>query len=317
VAIFVTIDSPSSIGKNSMAISKTIVSCLLVVFAFLNVDDAVLEATSIVVDEFGDGGWSSGDTRAEGYTDINGGSQLILGRTRTDNPLLLEDTLISPRLNFAIVPAVAPMGPGGARFTTEGTQDKATLDRRDLDSPFDGPLTVEYAWYREADGVPSVAAPALKLIIDTSEANPAGPSAEDKYETVGDKILVYEPYLQAGTIQDGTWETEAINLTGGRFWLVNLTVGGVLPPTNQADLRTLQEWQTEFSGTGESGLITSLQLGVGSGNPSLDSYVDYLAFSNGIENTTWDFEAPIPEPTTLALAALALLGIGYRRRKQV
>jgi len=34
---------------------------------------------------------------------------------------------------------------------------------------------------------------------------------------------------------------------------------------------------------------TQLQLGVGSGNPGLDSYVDYLAFSNGIESTTWDF----------------------------
>jgi hypothetical protein len=274
VAIFVLIDPPSSIGKNSMAISKSIISSLLVVIAFLNVDDAVLEATSIVVDEFGVGGWSSGDTRAGGYTDINGGNQLILGRARTDNLLLLEDTLIVPRLNFAIVPSIAPMRPGGARFTTEGNADKATLDLRDWDFPFEGSLTFEYAWYRVAGGVGVVAAPALKLGIDTSEVNPAGPSAEDKYETAGDKILVYEPYHQHVTLDD-TWTTEMINSTEGRFWLVNLTaVGSALPPTNQADLRTLQEWQTEFSSAGETGLITSLQLGVGSGNPGLDSYVD-------------------------------------------
>jgi hypothetical protein len=296
-----------------MAITKNIISCLLVASVLLNVDDAMLEATSIVVDELGDSGWSSGDTRADGYTDINGGNQLVLGRARTDNNLLLEDTLISPRLNFAIVPAIAPMGPGGVRFTTEGNADKATLDRRNWDAPFEGPFTFEYVWYREGDSTPTVAAPALKLGIDTSEVNPAGPSAEDKYETTFDKILVYEPYHQQVTLDD-TWTTEMISPTEGRWWLVNLTLGGVLPPTNQADLRTLQQWQTEFSDAGESGMITSLQLGVGSGNPNLDSYVDYLSFDNGIESTTWNFEAPIPEPTTLALAVLGLLCMSYRRR---
>lgn len=128
-----------------MAISRSIVIGLLVVIAFLMVDDAILEAATIVVDEFGDGGWSSGDTRASGYTDINGGNQLVLGRARTDNPSLLEDTLISPRLNFAVAPAIPPMGPGGARFTTDGNADKATLDRRDFDSPLDGPLTLSQA----------------------------------------------------------------------------------------------------------------------------------------------------------------------------
>ena len=303
--------------KQAMAIPKCLAYCLLVAIVFLVTNDSLAEATTIVVDEFGDGGWSSGDTRASGYTDINGGNQLVLGRARTDNPSLLEDTLISPRLSFATAPVTPPMGPGGVRFTTDGNADKATLDRRDWDTPFDALLTLEYTWYRETGG-DGVAAPALKLILDTSEANPTGPQSEARYETVGDKILVYEPYLQGGAIQDEIWTTESMDTTEGEFWLVNLTGVSVLPATDPSDLRTLQQWQTEFNNAGQSGVITSLQLSIGSGSPGLDSYVDFLSFSSSAGQTTWNFEAtPVPEPTALSLAIALLMGIAIRQRRRV
>ena len=66
--------------------------------------------------------------------------------------------------------------------------------------------------------------------------------------------------------------------------------------------------------------MTSLQVGVGSGNPAQESYVDYLTFSNtglGV-STTWDFdEAAIPVPSLtgwiglIPPVLLGLLGIGF------
>ncbi len=129
-----------------------------------------------------------------------------------------------------------------------------------------------------------------------------------------DKILIYEPYHQSITIDD-TWTTETIDFTEGMFWLVNLTDTGVLPPTNENDLRTLDQWASAF---GSAGLvnpsINSLQLGIGSGNPEVDAYVDYLDFSSASGSMSWDFGIPEPSATLQFLIGGTLLSL-LRRRK--
>ena len=260
--------------------------------------------------------WDSGDTRAAGYLNNNNppDNQLVRGRPLADNPTLLEDTLIDERLSCGSPPIAAPVGPGALRFTTPENGDKATVDRRDFDVTLSDPdLGFNYAWLRVASGSPTTAAPALKLIIDTSELNPTGDRAADRGETVGDKILVYEPYLQSTTLDD-TWTIESPDRSQGWWWLVNLTsTPSTLPATNEADLRTLEDWSTTFdaSGLGLDAKIISTQIGVGSANPGLVSFVDYFEFTSGSGTTQWNFG--VPEPTTACL--LALLGTALLRRK--
>jgi hypothetical protein len=297
------------IKPKMLSVLMTVVACLV-----------SSSAQAVTVQVFGDAGWDSGDTRAAGYLNNNNppDNQLIRGRPRADNPLLLEDTLIEPRLSFGIPPVSPPVGPGALKLVTGQSGDKATLDKDTspfggVISPFDPDTAFSYAWLRISDPTPTVAAPALKLGIDTTEANPAGDKAADRGEERFDKILVYEPYHQATTVDD-LWTIETVTATQGLFWLVNLDpVGSTLPATNQADLRTLDEWSTVFnaSGLGLDAKIDSIQLGIGSGNPELDTYVDYLEFTSGSGTTQWNFG--VPEPTTASL--LGLLGSALLRRQ--
>ncbi|MFT7582789.1 MAG: hypothetical protein ACI9MR_004472 [Myxococcota bacterium] len=223
----------------------------------------------------GQGCWDSGDTRAGGTLAMGCG------------------------------PSSAPRG--ALRLTTaEGAvADKATVDLRDWSStgsctnaatgnPIDEQLSsitgLDYTWLVSSDGTFSWAAPSLKLIIDTVEAN--GTSSA-KFETVGDKILVYEAYLQAGAmIAEDVWLAESITDTDGRWWLVDLTPGGspALGSISRSDLKTLGEWSAlfEFSGL-IGGTIASLQVGVGSNNKGLISYVDGVGYGSTSSSYTASF----------------------------
>jgi hypothetical protein len=298
-----------------MAYIKPRVLLVLITAAVYLVSSSA-EADTVTVQAFGDGCWDSGDTRAAGYLNNNNppDNQLMRGRRRADDPTVLEDTLIDERLSFGSPPIAAPVGPGALRLTTAENGDKATLDRCDFDVTLSDPdLGFNYAWLRVANGSPTVAAPALKLLIDTSEPNPTGDRAADRGETVGDKILVYEPYFQSVTLDD-TWTIESADRSQSRWWLVNLTSSAsTLPATNQADMRTLEDWSTTFntSGLGLDAKIVSIRIGVGPANPGLESYVDYLEFTSGSGTTQWNFG--VPEPTTACL--LALLGTALLRRQ--
>jgi hypothetical protein len=296
------------IKPKMLSVLMTVVACLV-----------SSSAQAVTVQAFGDAAWDSGDTRAAGYLNNNNppDSQLIRGRPRADNPLLLEDTLIAPRLSFGIPPVSPPVGPGALKLVTDQSGDKATLDKDTspfggVISPFDPDTAFSYAWLRISDSTPTVAAPAFKLGIDTTDSNSVGDKAADRGEDQFDKILVYEPYHQAVTIDD-IWKIETVNSTQGLFWLVNLDPASPLPATNQADLRTLDEWSTAFdaSGLALDAKIASIQLGVGSGNPELETYVDYFEFTSDSGTTQWNFG--VPEPTTASL--LGLLGTVLLRRQ--
>ena len=77
------------------------------------------------------------------------------------------------------------------------------------------------------------------------------------------------------------------------------------------------DWLEEKAGLVGSN-ISSIQLAVGSANPSLDSYVDYLSFTNAGDTQTWDFAvATVPVPAAVWLFGSGLLGlVGVARRKK-
>jgi hypothetical protein len=264
---------------------------------------------TVLVSAIGDDGWASGDTRATEYLDVHGDSQVVSGRTAT------EDTLIADRIAFVSAPGNPPLGTGALRLMIDGAEDKATLALLDLSDPFAADISFEYAWFVVGDGMSTVAAPAIKLGINTTEANSSSDLSIDRGEDSFDKILVYEPYFN-GPQMDDTWTPVVITPSTGRWWLVNLDPGSALPPGGVGDLRTLDQWVIDFAAAGLAGAtMTSLQIGVGSGNPAQESYVDYLIYSNSGQGTatTWDFDAPLIQVTsstgTIHVVLSVLLGL--------
>ncbi len=258
-------------------------------------------AATIEVGALGDNGWVSTDTRINGVNATTPGD-------------------IAQRIDFADVAGV-----GAVQLLSPTSSDKATIARVDTTNGFgalDSLFTAEYRWYK--DSPVGAAAPALKIGLQTSEY---GGSASARIgEQDWDKVLIYEPYdnPDAGTTPVGTWVTQTIDADNGTWWMFSresTTATGVInAPHNSL---TLNEWFAD--GTWGNILLDSkivqVQLGVGSGNPDMVGYVDYLETSvldGGMRN---DFIAPaavVPEPSSfvlLGIGALGLAGLGWRRRK--
>jgi hypothetical protein len=178
--------------------------------------------------------------------------------------------------------------------------DKATLDRRAWSGATacnQGPVgdvlgdvsEIAYSWHVANDGGFSYAAPAVKLLVDTADTNG---TSTTHFETIADKILVYEPYLQSGAMMaEDVWIDETITATQGLFWLVDLTPGGstTLGGISRSDLRTLSSWDAAMGGTGE---IVALQLGVGSYNQGVSSWVDSLRYTSTWGDVLTEFTDP-------------------------
>ncbi|MCC6621481.1 MAG: trypsin-like peptidase domain-containing protein [Deltaproteobacteria bacterium] len=240
----------------------------------LSACDVDPDGCSFVVDQLGDACWDSGDTR-------------------------------NVAVDFGCGPAAAPRGSVHLETRVGQTADKATLDRRvwtagdgcDV-SPVGDALadvqSIAYTWFVESDGAYTFAAPALKLLIDTSEANPTT-AGDPRLENAGDKIMVFEPYLQDTVwVVEDIWTPEIATRTSGRWWLVDLTPGGspALGAIARSDLRTLDAWTTALAAAGAP-TIVSLQIGVGSGNAGLKSWVDDLAYASTHAAFDVDMESPI------------------------
>jgi hypothetical protein len=284
-----------------MTVTNHRTASLAVTFVFFW--STAIFAATVSITSLGDEGWISGDTRAAGYLDVHGDTQVVSGRN------VMEDALIADRIAFTAAPGNSPLGNGALRLTTYVTDDKATLALPAWSDPFGVDLSIEYAWFVAGDATPTVAAPAVKIGIDTIETNSMSDLSVDRREDSFDKILVYEPYFNGPQIDD-LWKQENITPAVGRFWLVNLNTPSALSEGGAGDLRTLAEWATEFDTAGLAGAtMTSLQLGVGSGNLDQVSYVDYLIYSNvGQASTTmWDFDGPaIPVPSSTGLLGFIL-----------
>jgi hypothetical protein len=233
------------------------------------------------VNEYGDSEWVNGDTRFGGTT------------------------------TFVSGPAGAPLGSGSLRlFTTASGTDKATLDKRSTNlGSLDG-FVAQYSWYRSSGG--PAPAPALKLGIDTGDTNPSSPTAIARGESRFDKILVYEPYLNplGRVLNDNQWTTETITQSGGKWWLVDLDGNIAGGYGGGGPYQTLSEWLSDphYGATLGGGIIKSIQLGVGSGNPGHESFVDNLAYSITSGDYVVNFEAAPPATITLVSNACATPG---------
>lgn len=277
------------------------------------------EATSaqVNISALSENGWFSEDTRADGTAVMPEpvGTDLV-SPTLTDDPegssgdaTVDHDDDILNQIDFVpFGPPVAPpdgewQGAVHLQIADAVTAGKSQISHRnnpDVTGDADGfglgheiltsVFSARYSWM--ADQANTAITGALKLGFRTSEY-PGADLSPRTGEDAWDKLLVYEPSNGNGASADGTWQSETVLWSTGKWWIVDRAGGIASTQSNPLTLSEMAGSGVSIGGrtvgdvwnllvdadAGEEAVLTSIQFGIGSNNPGGSVYVNQLETS--------------------------------------
>ncbi|MCS0591729.1 PEP-CTERM sorting domain-containing protein [Massilia norwichensis] len=175
---------------------------------------------------------------------------------------------------------------------------------------------LSYDWQRASGGTAGQhLMPAFRLFYD-ADGN-VGTTNDTGYLIFEQ---VYNPPGNNGPVTTDAWVTS--DILGANFWMRQFTPGNTVESYDN----TLAEWAAGAHPSAVADLLSAdtailgIEFGIGSGwNGSFQGFVDNVTYRFGSGDvTTFNFEteaADVPEPASLALITLGLLGVAARRRK--
>jgi len=287
------------------------------------------------VDQFGDHGWKSDDTRSSAGVNLVGTDYTHAGKPG-QTPSAADDTAIAAQIQFVPGPAGSTYGGAVSIDGTASGSGKSNYSVINTSTGFapaadllDPSFEVEYEFYKQHTGGGSTLA--FKLGIQSSDwaasqgvsiANPAGFTATRSGESAWDLVLVHVPTV--AVVDNNTWRTVNLDHNSGTWTLFRQAGNAYLPapPPNGGvgSDKTLDDWFADSTWGpllfGAGAKVTSVQFGLGSGQAVAKGYVDYLQTPILNGGDVINFTA-VPEPASMALIGLAasMLGfLGARRR---
>lgn len=282
-------------------------------------------AATVTVGNFGEQGWNGDDVRNTSGVDLVGINNTHAGKPG-QVPTLADDAAIAAQIKFVPGPSGSTYGGAVSIDGTASGSGKSNLSVINSSTGFDSganlltTFAATYEMYKQHTGSGSTLA--FKLGIQSTDWGTGTGDSQETFtalrsgESAWDLVLVHVP-----TVTNNVWTTINLDHDSGDWFLFDQAGNPFFtPPGNSGTPMTLDAWNADATWGpklfGAGAKVSSIQFGLGSGQPIAIGYVDYLQTNLLNGGDVVDFQN-VPEPSTLVLAVFGgAFGLLVARRRR-